>query len=682
MANNVNIKVLVDDAALDNLAKKANSSAKIIRGGFDLATGAAAVFGEQSAAAMEKLANRSILVANTMNGIEDLLDGIKENPAFLNLAQKAGVSKNAISGIASALPGIGLAITAVVAVWSLYEEAQARALQKGREQAASAALSIAQIGSETQIRLKESIKDLGVIDTIEEVDKAIGIYEKSNQDRIKDRVRATQAYNKEYKAGIGLSAANVAIALQNRNDDLARLELIKERNKKQEDEYQRLKNQTTALKNLYQISVDIQDNEVAIINLEKQKEGIQKGITAEKQRQKKETEQERKQREENEKQARILAEQALKEQFDRELAAIINLYDRIAFEQEKRGQDTKAVQIRSLEEQIALYRKYGLDTLKLERELFKLSKNEQKKNEPSQEQQLNQAYLVLFGFDKKTFDKAVEASNDIENKKKEQVDKQITTLQRIADVANSFSGLADQLFSNALSNIDRQTEAQLKSLDKVSEAALKKAGDNAIERARIEEDLANKRVAIEEEAEKKRKEIQKKQALTDLAFTIIQIGVETGLAIIKTAGRPGEQILNGILGATALATAIAAKSEILKLGKGGTLYGPSHAEGGIRGTGAFGGIEVEGGEMIINKRSARMYGPLLSRINQAGGGVPLIPTKAANGAVLPGGSFSDVDYDRLAVAIANTPIRAYVVTQDITDAQDKVNIIQRKANLF
>ena len=86
--------------------------------------------------------------------------------------------------------------------------------------------------------------------------------------------------------------------------------------------------------------------------------------------------------------------------------------------------------------------------------------------------------------------------------------------------------------------------------------------------------------------------------------------------------------------------------------------------------------------MIINKRSARMYGPLLSRINQAGGGVPLIPTKAANGAVLPGGSFSDLDYDRLAVAIANTPIRAYVVTQDITDAQDKVNIIQRKANLF
>ena len=254
-------------------------------------------------------------------------------------------------------------------------------------------------------------------------------------------------------------------------------------------------------------------------------------------------------------------------------------------------------------------------------------------------------------------------------------------IEQYTQLLSSISTLSNQLFSNVLDDIDRQTQAQLDALDKIGNAALKKANDNAIERLRIEEYLAAERLRIEEEGERKRKEVQKKQAITDLTLTTIQIGVETALAVLKAETLP-EKILNGALGATALATAIAAKTQVLKLGKGGTLFGPSHSEGGIRGTGAFGGIEVEGGEMIINKRSARMYGPLLSRINQAGGGVPLIPTKAANGAVLPGGSFSDLDYDRLAVAIANTPIRAYVVTQDITDAQDKVNIIQRKANLF
>ena len=49
---------------------------------------------------------------------------------------------------------------------------------------------------------------------------------------------------------------------------------------------------------------------------------------------------------------------------------------------------------------------------------------------------------------------------------------------------------------------------------------------------------------------------------------------------------------------------------------GGVLYGPRHSQGGIQT--AFG--ELEGGEAVINRRSTAMYGPLLSEINQAGGG--------------------------------------------------------------
>lgn len=58
------------------------------------------------------------------------------------------------------------------------------------------------------------------------------------------------------------------------------------------------------------------------------------------------------------------------------------------------------------------------------------------------------------------------------------------------------------------------------------------------------------------------------------------------------------------------------------LPKGGLLRGRSHAEGGIPFTvGGQSGFEAEGGEAIINKRSTKMFRPLLSKINEAGGGV-------------------------------------------------------------
>ena len=53
---------------------------------------------------------------------------------------------------------------------------------------------------------------------------------------------------------------------------------------------------------------------------------------------------------------------------------------------------------------------------------------------------------------------------------------------------------------------------------------------------------------------------------------------------------------------------------------GGLVNGPSHINGGVRGTGRFNNIEVEGGEAIINKNSTSMFLPLLSKLNEIGGG--------------------------------------------------------------
>jgi hypothetical protein len=54
--------------------------------------------------------------------------------------------------------------------------------------------------------------------------------------------------------------------------------------------------------------------------------------------------------------------------------------------------------------------------------------------------------------------------------------------------------------------------------------------------------------------------------------------------------------------------------------KGGLINGPSHAAGGVRGTGRFNNVEVEGGEAIVNKNSTQKFLPLLSKLNELGGG--------------------------------------------------------------
>ena len=62
---------------------------------------------------------------------------------------------------------------------------------------------------------------------------------------------------------------------------------------------------------------------------------------------------------------------------------------------------------------------------------------------------------------------------------------------------------------------------------------------------------------------------------------------------------------------------------IVKFNSGGILNGPSHEDGGIpayvKGSGRP--LELEGGEAIINKKSTEMFKPLLSKINEKGGGI-------------------------------------------------------------
>lgn len=172
-----------------------------------------------------------------------------------------------------------------------------------------------------------------------------------------------------------------------------------------------------------------------------------------------------------------------------------------------------------------------------------------------------------------------------------------------------------------------------------------------------------------------------------VAATSGPLGVVTGpLAYAAYYGTQIATIVSGFAQAKQLLTGDVPK---YKAAEGGLLTGPSHAAGGIRGTGAFGDVEVEGGEAIINKRSTSLFAPLLSAINQLGGGKALMPTNyAAAGGYMPqavkqytlkGDTAPVIDYNALANAISKQPI--YVVPTEIRNKANAADARKVRAGL-
>ena len=97
----------------------------------------------------------------------------------------------------------------------------------------------------------------------------------------------------------------------------------------------------------------------------------------------------------------------------------------------------------------------------------------------------------------------------------------------------------------------------------------------------------------------------------------------------------------------------------------------SFASGGLVGgigTGTSDSVRarLSRGESVINARSTRMFSPLLSQINQAGGGKPF-----------DDGGTLEQDSAGMTAGV----LKAYVVTDEMTNSQDRLNKIRRKATI-
>jgi hypothetical protein len=221
-------------------------------------------------------------------------------------------------------------------------------------------------------------------------------------------------------------------------------------------------------------------------------------------------------------------------------------------------------------------------------------------------------------------------------------------------------GEFSSLVGRTASLVAQSYSLQLEQLQKTNDKALSQiVGDT--------EEANQKRIELEGQFQKQKAEIEKKALIKSLQFQLIQAIADTAQAVISVIENPILAVIVGALGAAQVgliaqqlqtAQSMAGGGRI-RMGAGGMVVGPSHENGGV--SFASGGVNLEGGESVINKMSSLNYGGLLSQINQSGGGSPIVNN--------PSNSLME---ERLIQAIAKTknePIRAYVMNSEITNGQ-------------
>lgn len=183
---------------------------------------------------------------------------------------------------------------------------------------------------------------------------------------------------------------------------------------------------------------------------------------------------------------------------------------------------------------------------------------------------------------------------------------------------------------------------------------------------------------LDEELDKKTAEIERKAAIRDRIIKTFSVITDTATAIMGavaasplTAGMPWTAIISA-LGAVQLATIAAAP--LPKAARGRLITGRTHAQGGEV-------IEAEAGEAVINRRATQMFLPLLSAINQAGGGVPFV-APYSDGGYAARYEAEKIDRSSIAQAVRAglADLKIYTTLEDIRRADRRYTQVESRGN--
>ena len=301
---------------------------------------------------------------------------------------------------------------------------------------------------------------------------------------------------------------------------------------------------------------------------------------------------------------------------------------------------------------------------------------------------------TLLGINPESFvaDTQEEADRLFGEELKKQLSKALTkTFKELGDIYDEFQ---DEKFSNQEDALKQELDA-IKRRYEIEEDILKSSLDNQLitesqYRVKVQE-LQRAQLAEENAINKAIFENKKKQ---DRQSAVAEGFESAAIATVQAFANSGGDPISGAIKAALLVASIGAGTAARvaaintrqffpqKFEDGGMVSGPSHAEGGVPFTvQGRGGYEMEGGEYIINKRSASMHKELLDRINNSGrtGAIQGTRKFAQGGEVVGQQGELGVEYLRvIAEGISTTndkldkPTRAFVSSADLrTDSRER-----------
>lgn len=253
-------------------------------------------------------------------------------------------------------------------------------------------------------------------------------------------------------------------------------------------------------------------------------------------------------------------------------------------------------------------------------------------------------------------------------------------VKAVIDWANQVNSLLTEVNNFAKA----EEENELQTYEEGNDAKKEKLQER-LDKGLISQDEYNKQVSgLDEDLDKKKAEIARKQAIREKLLSAMQITLNTATAIMKIWAEVPKfdfGISTGVLtgfaatiGALQLATVLA--TPIPKASRGMLLNGNSHAQGGMM-------IEAEGGEAIINKRSTSMFAPILSAINEAGGGIAFTNTRYNDGGYAARRAVNNtITSDSIAEAVSKAlgKLKIYTTIEDINKGQTNYTKIADRGN--
>lgn len=194
-------------------------------------------------------------------------------------------------------------------------------------------------------------------------------------------------------------------------------------------------------------------------------------------------------------------------------------------------------------------------------------------------------------------------------------------IEEAQDKLDEVSELHDEAVEKVAESQDRISELNDK-MRESSGAQLEQYKQQMVDEMLLLQQREQEEKRLQKEKEKREKELEKKQheqRKQDMQVQLLESISATALGVMKAFAQFGPimgAIMGGIISTIGAIQQAIIMKQISKMADGGLLSGPSHANGGIPVGNT--GVEVEGGEYVVNKRSTAKYLPLLQSINEEG----------------------------------------------------------------